>query len=48
MYHSKKQKVQEFIASLQTGHNSPIAFGFMYLTILTTFKILDSLATGQP
>lgn len=42
-----KQEVQSFIASLKSGTGSPISYESLYLTTLTTFKILDSLATGQ-
>jgi len=42
-----KQEIQEFIKSLREGSGSPIAFESLYLTTLTTFKIQDSLITGQ-
>lgn len=43
----QKQEVQEFIKSLKEGKGSPISFESLYLTTLTTFKIQDSLITGQ-
>jgi len=43
----QKQEVQEFIQSLKAGKGSPIDFESLYLTALTTFKIQDSLVTGQ-
>lgn len=43
----QKQGVQEFIRSLNEGTQSPISFESLYLTTLTTFKIQDSLITGQ-
>lgn len=39
-----KQKIQVFITSLREGSGSPIDFESLYLT---TFKIQDSLITGQ-
>lgn len=43
-----KQEVKEFISSLETGGQAPISFESIYLTTLTTFKVIDSLATGLP
>ncbi|UFH59211.1 bi-domain-containing oxidoreductase [Sulfurovum mangrovi] len=43
----QKQGVQEFIRSLNEGTQSLISFESLYLTTLTTFKIQDSLITGQ-
>ncbi len=43
-----RQEVQSFLTSLKSNINSPISFDSIYLTTLTTFKILDSLATGLP
>ncbi len=43
----QKHEVQEFIKSLKAGKGSPISFESLYLTTLTTFKIQDSLITGQ-
>jgi len=43
-----KNEVHSFIESLQQGKPSPIAFRSICLTTLTTFRILDSLATGLP
>jgi predicted dehydrogenase/threonine dehydrogenase-like Zn-dependent dehydrogenase len=41
-----KQEVKAFISSLETGTEAPIPFNSIYLTTVTTFKILDALATG--
>ena len=43
-----KEEVTHFLNSLKTGTESPILFKSICLTTLTTFKILDSLATGNP
>ncbi|AUP79380.1 bi-domain-containing oxidoreductase [Flavivirga eckloniae] len=43
-----KQEVEAFIDSLKSNKDSPIPFESIYLTTLTTFKILDSIATGLP
>ena len=43
----QKQGVQEFLKSLADGKEAPISFESLYLTTLTTFKIQDSLTTGQ-
>ncbi len=43
-----KQEVTAFISSLKSQGEGPIAFESVYLTTLTTFKILDSLTTGLP
>lgn len=43
-----KQEVNAFISSLETGIEAPISFDSIYLTTLTTFKILDSIATSLP
>ncbi|SHI94481.1 bi-domain-containing oxidoreductase [Aquimarina spongiae] len=43
-----KQEVQSFINSLTSDQEAPISFESIYLTTLTTFKILDSIATGLP
>ena len=43
------QEVKSFLNALKTSQKgSPIAFSSLYYTTLTTFKILDSLATGLP
>lgn len=42
-----KQEVQAFINSLKMDE-APISFQSIYLTTLTTFKILDSIKTGLP
>jgi predicted dehydrogenase/threonine dehydrogenase-like Zn-dependent dehydrogenase len=43
-----KQEVKAFISSLETGAGAPVTFESIYLTTLTTFKVLDSLSTGLP
>ena len=43
----QKQEVQAFINSLKKSNTTPIDFKSLYLTTLTTFKIQDSLITGQ-
>ncbi|WP_034042342.1 bi-domain-containing oxidoreductase [Wocania ichthyoenteri] len=43
-----KQEIEAFISSLKSNKTSPIPFESIYLTTLTTFKILDSIATGLP
>jgi predicted dehydrogenase/threonine dehydrogenase-like Zn-dependent dehydrogenase len=43
-----KEEVKAFISSLKSQGESPIPFESVYLTTLTTFKILDSLVTGLP
>ncbi len=43
-----KEEVERFIDALKNGQDSPIAFRSICLTTLTTFKILDSLFTGNP
>lgn len=43
-----RQEVEAFINSLKNNSNAPISFESIYLTTKTTFKILDSLATGLP
>jgi polar amino acid transport system substrate-binding protein len=43
-----KEEVHGFVESLQKGSGSPISFRSICLTTLTTFRILDSLATGLP
>ncbi len=43
-----KEEVERFIQALKDGHDSPIPFRSICLTTLTTFKILDSLFTGNP
>ena len=42
------QEVQVFLTALKEGNDSPISFHSIYLTTLTTFKIIDSLKTGLP
>ena len=43
-----KQEVAAFIDALTKGTPAPISFRSICLTTLTTFKIIDSLATGLP
>lgn len=43
-----KQEVSAFLNSLKQNTEAPIPFESIYLTTLTTFKVLDSLATGLP
>jgi polar amino acid transport system substrate-binding protein len=43
-----KEEVERFIDALKNGQDSPIPFRSICLTTLTTFKILDSLFTGNP
>ena len=43
-----QQEVQAFLKSLNEGTDSPISFRSIFLTTLTTFKIIDSLKTGLP
>ena len=43
-----KQEVEAFLKSLNNNTEAPIPFESIYLTTLTTFKVLDSLATGLP
>lgn len=42
-----KQEVEAFLKSLKETTEAPIPFESIYLTTLTTFKVLDSLATGM-
>ena len=43
-----KQEVEAFIDAVKEGKPSPISFDSLYLTSLTTLKIIDSLSTGLP
>ncbi len=43
-----KEEIETFINALQTGKDMPIDFNSIYLTTLTTFKIIDSLQSGLP
>jgi len=43
-----KQEVTAFLKSLTKNTEAPIPFESIYLTTKTTFKVLDSLATGLP
>lgn len=43
-----KEEVEQFLNSIQEGKECPISFDSLCLTTLTTFKILDSIATGVP
>jgi len=43
-----RQEVEAFMKAIQEGGEMPISFRSIYLTTLTTFKIIDSLASGLP
>jgi predicted dehydrogenase len=43
----QKRMVQSFIGAILKGKATPISFEDIYTTTLTTFKILESLRTGQ-
>jgi len=43
----QKAMVQSFINAIIQGGASPIAFNDIYAVTLTTFKVLESLRTGQ-
>lgn len=43
-----KQEVKAFLDAINLGKESPISFESIYLTTLTTFKIIDSITTGLP
>ncbi len=43
-----KEEIEAFMNALQTGKEMPIDFNSIYLTTLTTFKIIDSLQSGLP
>src|SRR5690606_35795107 len=43
-----KQEVEAFLKTLKQNTEAPIPFESIYLTTITTFKILDSLTTGLP
>ncbi len=43
----QKEEVFKFLQAIKNGSESPISFESIYNTTLTTFKILDSLKTGQ-
>jgi predicted dehydrogenase/threonine dehydrogenase-like Zn-dependent dehydrogenase len=43
-----KQEIEAFFRALSAGNESPISFRSICFTTLTTYKILDSLATGLP
>ena len=42
----QRQEVYQFLQAVKEGSASPIDFGSICLTTLTTFKIIDSLKTG--
>jgi predicted dehydrogenase/threonine dehydrogenase-like Zn-dependent dehydrogenase len=44
----QREEVEAFIKSIQGGNPSPISVESIHKTTLTTFKILDSIATGLP
>ncbi len=43
-----KEEVVSFLEAIKRGKSSPISFDSLYLTTLTSFKILDSIYTGLP
>jgi len=43
-----KEEINAFLNAVKEGKESPVSFRSICLTTLTTFKILDSLATGLP
>ncbi len=43
-----KEEIIAFLSALKEGTESPINFRSIYLTTITTFKILDCLKTGLP
>jgi len=43
-----KEEIESFLNSIKEGKESPIPFNSIFLTTMTTFKILDSLQTGLP
>lgn len=43
-----KEELEAFLTALRSGNDSPIPFRSIYLTTLTTLKIVDSLNTGLP
>jgi polar amino acid transport system substrate-binding protein len=43
-----KQEIEKFIKTVETGSAMPISFRSLCLTTLTTFGIVDSIATGLP
>lgn len=43
-----QQEINAFLERLMKGEDAPISFRSVCLTIHTTFKIIDSLATGLP
>jgi hypothetical protein len=43
-----KEEINIFLDAVKEGKESPISFRSICLTTLTTFKILESLATGLP
>jgi predicted dehydrogenase/threonine dehydrogenase-like Zn-dependent dehydrogenase len=43
-----KQEVERFFKALESGSQMPIPFKSLFLTTMTTFKIIDSLASGLP
>jgi polar amino acid transport system substrate-binding protein len=44
----QKEEVAAFLEAIKTGADSPISFDSIYSTTLSTFKVIDSLATGLP
>lgn len=43
-----KEEVTAFLNAISDGKNSPISFDSFYSTTLSTFKVIDSIATGLP
>ncbi|MEQ8244408.1 bi-domain-containing oxidoreductase [Fulvivirga sp.] len=43
-----KEEVMAFLKAISDGTDSPISFDSIYSTTLTTFKVIDSMATGLP
>lgn len=43
-----REEVHQFLHSLKNGSDCPLSFRSVCLTTVTTFKLLDSLATGLP
>lgn len=43
-----KEELEAFLSAIRAGNDAPIPFQSIYLTTLTTLKIVDSLNTGLP
>ena len=46
-YKGQKEETRVFIESILHGQNEPIPLGEFFNTFLVTFKILESLRSGQ-